>query len=104
MDQAGEASSEHPLLAAAAGTLGLRALGNSMAGKAMNKQIVNPSIDALRAGTNTATGWLKRMAEGTQKLSSVLSDLLPEATDTVVLPKLDIDKIAERIGRIIVEG
>jgi hypothetical protein len=44
------------------------------------------------------------MAEGTTKLSFMLEDLLPQATDTVVLPRLDIDKIAEKIGQLIVEG
>jgi hypothetical protein len=104
LDQAGQFTNEHPLLSAGIGTLGLSAVGNSLAGRALHKQLLEPGISGLGKGLQTSQGWLKRMAEGTAKLSSVLEDLLPQASDTVVLPRLDIDKIAEKIGQLIVEG
>jgi len=104
LDQAGQFTNEHPLLSAGIGTLGLSTLGNSLAGRAMSKQILEPGMAGLSRGTEATKGWLKNLAQGTQKLSSMLEDLLPPATDTVVLPRLDIDKIAEKIGQLIVEG
>jgi hypothetical protein len=104
LDRAGQFTNEHPLLATGLGTLGLSSLGKSLAGKAIGKQILDPTISGIAKGTSTASNWLKNLAEGTAKLSSVLEDLLPQTTDTVVLPKLDIDKIAEKIGQLIVEG
>jgi hypothetical protein len=105
LDQAGQLTHEHPLAAAAAGTFGLHTLGRSLAGRAINRQIVDPAAKYVGEGAQELKGWLQRMAEGNQtKLSSLLSDLLPQPTDTVVLPRVDIDKIAERIGQLIVEG
>jgi len=104
LDQAGQFTNEHPLLAAGAGTLGLSAVSNSLAGKALRTQMLEPGMSGLGKGLQTSKDWLKRMAEGTTKLSFMLEDLLPQATDTVVLPRLDIDKIAEKIGQLIVEG
>jgi hypothetical protein len=104
LDQAGEFTQEHPVASTAVGMAGLHSIGNSLAGRAMHKQIVEPGAKYLTQGSAAATDWLKRMASGTAKLSSVLSDLLPQPTDTVLLPKLNIEKIAERIGELIVEG
>lgn len=104
LDQAGEFTNEHPLAGAAIGMAGFHTLGNSLAGRAAKKQIIEPGSKYLAQGTEAATNWLRRMADGTSKLSSVLADLLPQPTDTVLLPKLDIEKIAERIGELIVEG
>ena len=104
LDQAGEFTQEHPVASTAVGMAGMHTLGNSLAGRAANKQIFEPGAKYLVQGTAAATDWLKRMAAGTAKLSYVLSDLLPQPTDTVLLPKLNIEKIAERIGELIVEG
>jgi intein/homing endonuclease len=104
LDQAGEFTNEHPIASAAVGMAGLHTLGNSLAGRAANKQIIEPGAKYLRQGSEAAGNWLKRMADGTTKLSAMLDDLLPQPTDTVMLPSLDIEKIAERIGELIVEG
>lgn len=104
LDQAGAFTQDHPLASTAIGVTGLNALGGSLAGRAANKQIFEPGTKYLAQGTDAATKWLNRMASGTPKLSSILADLLPQPTDTVLLPKLDIEKIAERIGELIVEG
>ena len=47
---------------------------------------------------------MKALAGGETKLSAYMEDLIPEPTDTVMLPEVDIDKVAERVGFLIVEG
>jgi hypothetical protein len=117
-------SNEHPLLTAGAGTLGLyglsrgrlgaKNLGQTLGrgaqlGQDVAQRIVSPVLSGARGARtyakDLASGFSKGMSQGGGvKLSSVLADLIPEPTDTVILPAIDFGKVAERIGEIIVEG
>ena len=104
LDQAEESANEHPIIAAGVGTLGLGMLGRSGAGRWAGKRLVNPVVDIGSDIVGGVKGMANRaMCKGV-KLSEWLANELPTSQDTVTLPNVDLDKLAERIGEWIVEG
>lgn len=98
LDQVGEFSFNHPLLSAAGGTfLGMR-VGQSPLGQSASKW-VGQKIKNTRG---TVADVYKSIQEGV-KLSAYIAPYVSPSTSTVLLPELDIDKIAEFIGYLIVE-
>ena len=104
LDHIEEAAQEHPLITAGIGTLGLKALGGSRLGQWTNKRVVNPILDIGGDVIGKSKDVLRGVAGGGTKISSWLANELPIANDTVTLPDVDLDKLAERLGELIVEG
>ena len=103
LDYAGQFAHEHPILSALGGTIAARQIGKTapaqFMGKAINKGIIQP----VSAGVPKAKELLKGIREGV-KLSSYVEDCVAPMDDTVLMPEVDMDKLAERIGWIVVEG
>lgn len=103
MDKAEQLTQEHPLIAATIGTAALHRLGRTGLAQGAAKRVGAPVASALSNLGQRARGALKGFTE-TTKLSHYICDLVPAETDSVQLPEIDIDKVAERIGEIIVEA
>jgi hypothetical protein len=104
LDQVEESTSEHPLIAAGVGVLGLRALGGSGIGQWAGRRILDPLANIGGDIAGKAKGVLSGVVGGGTKISSWLANELPVPVDTVTLPDVDLDKLAEHIGELIVEG
>lgn len=104
LDYVEEAASDHPLITAGVGTLGLKALGGSRLGQWANRRVVNPLMDIGGDVANKSKDVIRRVAEGGTKISSWLQDEMPALTDTVLLPEINLDRLAEKLGELIVEG
>lgn len=104
LDYVEEAASEHPLITAGVGTLGLKALGGSRLGQWANQRVVNPLLDIGGDVANKSKEVMRRVAAGGTKISSWLQSEMPSLTDTVLLPEIDLDRLAEKLGELIVEG
>lgn len=108
LDTSESFAQEHPLITAGLGTAALFALGKTKPFQVLGKTILPGAASAARRGgsvvKNKAQDIMRSLAGGETKLSSYVGDLIPRNTDTVLLPEIDMDKLAERIGKIIVEG
>jgi hypothetical protein len=105
LDTLEESVHEHPVISAVLGTLLLRRLGGTQMAQGLKKHIAGPvqrgAIDVQRRASEA----LKAFAGGQKKISSWLGpEIISKPTDTVLLPVVNMDKIAERLGEIIVEG
>lgn len=94
LDTIEEFSYNHPLVTGALGVMGSRALLKRPAVQAFSQKVVTPAV-------SKAKNILQQLARG-EKISSYLE--IPETQSTVLLPELDLDKTAEWIGWLIVEG
>ena len=104
LDQVEQASYEHPFIAAGVGTLGLKGLGASRLGQWANKRVANPLMDIGSDIAGKSKEVLRGVSSGGVKVSTWLAHELPVPADTVTLPAVDLDKLAEHIGWLIVEG
>ncbi len=87
---------DHPVLSAGLGTAGAFTLGRSSYGRTAKKFLGGASGRAREA--------LRGLGTGSIKMSEWLGGDLPTPQDTVVLPALNVDRIAEKIGELILEG
>jgi hypothetical protein len=107
LDRAGKFTTEHPLVSAVGGTLALKGLGRipavrsgmSHAGRA-GKYVA----DKGRKATAYVRQGLKDLVTDRVKMSELLEDDIPIPTGTVELPKVDMDKIATKVGILMWEG
>jgi len=108
LDKTEHFAQENPLIATALGTAALFGLGRTRGGQFLGKTVMPKVTGALSAGAKAvkerASAAMQGLKGGETKLSAYMEDIVPATTDTVLLPDIDIDKIAERIGSIIVEG
>lgn len=105
LDKLEETVHNHPIASAIVGTLLLRRLGGTRAAQGIKKHVLGPLDRGAQDVQRRANDALKAFAGGQQKISSwVGKDVLPEPSDTVLLPPVDLDKLAEKIGEVIVEG
>lgn len=108
LDKVEAFAQEHPLLATGIGTLALHRLGKTRPLQFLGKTVIPKATDVAQRGMSSvkdrASAAMKALAGGETKLSAYMEDLIPEPTDTVMLPEVDIDKVAERVGFLIVEG
>ena len=58
-----------------------------------------PSI--ARSAKGRAQAAYQGLRTGNTKMSEWLGDDIPQSTDTVMMPEIDIDKVAMKIGEII---
>lgn len=103
LDQAEQFTHEHPLISAVGGTLALRSLGRKF-GPTISKRVVGPAREVGQTAKEKAKSVLRDLVDGNTKVSHVVGDLIPQPSDSVILPRVDLDKLAERIGEVIVEG
>lgn len=104
LDWLEETTHEHPLISAGVGALGLHMLGRSPLGQWGHKRLVNPLLDIGGDVAGKAKGMFNRVVHGETKLSAYLGRDIPIPMDTVLLPEIDLDRLAEKIGELIVEG
>ncbi len=103
LDHVERISHEHPLLTAAGGTLLSRRIAGGPTAKFLGKNVGQPAMHYGRKAYGYARQVLKDFADGV-KVSSWLEKELPRPTGTVMLPEINTDQLAEKIGEIIVEG
>lgn len=103
VDALGSAAADYPLLFAGMGTLGLRAAGNTNAAKYLGENIVKPLAQKgqmRRAKIDESLrGWAKRTDESVKNWANTKT-----SSDTVLLPSLDMDKIAEALGEVLLNN
>jgi hypothetical protein len=105
LDKLEGAVHEHPIISTVIGTLLLRRLGGTRVAEGLKKHVAGPLGRGAGEVQRRASDALKAFAGGQQKISSWLGpEIISKPSDTVLLPIVNIDKIAERIGEIIVEG
>lgn len=103
IDALGSASSQYPLLFAGLGTMGLRAAGNLPSVKYLKQNIVKPLAqkgEMHRQNADVAIKeWAKRVDQNVQNWKNT-----KVSSDTVTLPEIDMDKIAESLGEILLNN
>lgn len=132
LDKVERFSSENPLIAGAAGAAGLYGLGRTRIVQGLSNRAAalrpmartlrdkadealtrfarpltgkaNVALDEFARPVSERAGKALDAVAGTTKLSHYLGSIIPAETDTVQLPQIDIDKVAECIGEIIVEA
>jgi len=104
----------HPLLTAVGGTLGLRAFGQTPAAQYLATNVIRPLAQHGRMNRErikaTVGDWAKgtdekfrQWAANSEKMSMDISaELQLQPTDTVLLPCVDFNKVAELIGMVLV--
>jgi hypothetical protein len=105
LDKLEQAVSEHPVASAILGTLLLRRVGKSSIGRGISKRVLDPAGRGISKAHEKAKAALKAFGGGSEKISSWLGEeVLGQETDTVLLPEVDLDKVAELLGEVIVES
>lgn len=107
LDKTEQFSANHPLLAAGGGFLALRGAGRTAPAQAVGKWLQQTGLprarDIYTHGKETAKNILHNFAGGT-KISSYLEKDLDISKSAILLPEVDLDKLAEWLGWIIYEG
>jgi hypothetical protein len=108
MDTAGEFTSNHPIISLLGGSALLhKGLGRTGVQKAVRsvENAVRPSIEGTLQGLRggTASVKLSQLASG-EKIASILPEMVATPDSAVTLPEVDLDKLAEWLGWIIVDG
>jgi hypothetical protein len=104
LDQVEELVHDNPFISAGVGTLALRGLGGSRFGQWTGKRVLDPLANIGKDIADKTRGAFSKVTGGGTKISSWLVNELPIPQDTVTLPEVDLDKIAQRLGEWIVEG
>ena len=96
---------EHPVASAIVGTLLLRRAAGSKLGRGVAKHVIKPLERGASKVKEKSKRALEAFASGNEKISSWLGEeIIPPTPDTVLLPEVDLDKVAERLGEVIVES
>lgn len=106
LDQMGEFTEEHPIIAGLGGAVALRRLGTSAPVQnlaARLRQTAAPLKGPVQSAWRGARETLRGLGQG-QKTASWIEDELPTPDSTVLLPEPNLDKIAEWLGWAIMEG
>ncbi len=93
IDALSAAAERNPLIFAGLGTLGLRAAGNTQAAKYLGENIAKPASRKLQ---DVLKNWTSGIGQNAKNWTNT-----KVSSDTVVLPELDMDKIAESLGEIL---
>jgi len=103
IDTLGTASAHYPLMFAGLGTMGLRAAGNTQAAKYLGKNIVKPLAQKGEMHGHKVNTAVKNWAENVDRDIQNWKNT-KVSSDTVTLPKLDMDKIAESLGEVLLNN
>jgi hypothetical protein len=101
LDALSSAASEYPLLFAGLGTAGLRAAGNTRASKFLSKHIVKPTYRKVDTRLTSMSDKLKNWAKKTDSQFKNQQNNIKTSADTVLLPPIDMDKVAESLGELL---
>jgi hypothetical protein len=100
IDTLSTAAANHPLLFAGLGTLGMRAAGNTRAAKYLGENVAKPLFNKGQKAVSGIDESLRRWAQKTSQ-EIIVGASMKAASDSVSLPVLDMDKIAESLGEIL---
>jgi hypothetical protein len=100
IDTLSTAAANHPLLFAGLGTLGIRAAGNTRAAKYLGENVAKPLFNKGQKAVSGIDESLRRWAQKTSQ-EIIVGASMKAASDSVSLPVLDMDKIAESLGEIL---
>lgn|GEM_PF-1856127 len=106
LDTVSEFSHDHPLLTAGLGIVGGHRLGKTLPAQILKRkgsQALMPVTETARGLASEARKRMQGLAKGV-KVSAYLENDLPTPSDTVVLPDIDLDKVAEWLGWVVLEG
>lgn len=106
LDKAEQFSDEHPLVTAGLGTIALNRLGKTGPAQkimAAGSQAMRPAVETARGLRRGASESLRGLARG-EKISSYVADAVSQPDSAVILPAVDLDKIAEWLGWALIEG
>lgn len=106
LDQIEQFSQEHPLITGAAGIVAGRRIGKTAPVQFLTRkgqQIFSPIKETVTGAGRAASDTLRDLTQGV-KISSYLENELRSEKSTVLLPELNLDKLAEWLGWLIVEG
>jgi hypothetical protein len=105
LDKLEQTVHEHPVASAIVGTLLLRRMGSTRMAKGVQKHVFEPLKRGAGALKEKSQRALKAFSTGNEKISTWLGDdIIAPANDTVMLPEVDLEKVAERLGEVIVES
>lgn len=103
INHAGEFTHNYPVLSGVLGTaLGVYG-GRSRTGKFLSKHLGNTNRAIRTKAIPKARDLVTSFGEGV-KMSSYVEDFVNTNTSTVELPSIDLEKLSEWLGRIIIEG
>ena len=106
LDQAESFAANHPLITAAGGTLAGYGISSTPAARTIGRAIRGigkPVIDTGKELGNAAKQTLRGLGSGV-KYSSVIESVTLPVDSAVVLPEVDLDKLAEWLGWAVLEG
>ncbi len=106
MDRAGEFADEHPLITGLGGAVALRRAGKSAPMQKLVsrlQQVGAPLKAPAQRAYHGARETLRGLGQG-QKVASWVGDDLTAVQSAVLLPEPDLDKLAEWLGWVILEG
>lgn len=106
LDQIEQTTYKHPVLTGIGGLIAARKLGRTLPMQRFTTGMKNIGRPIIETGRRTAQGakeTLRGLAEGI-KLSSVIEELTTDSQSAVLLPDVNIDKLAEWLGWAVLEG
>jgi hypothetical protein len=103
LDQTEDFAHHHPVISAGIGTVGGALLGGTREGKFIKNKASTLVSNIKNKYMPRAKELVTQFNAGT-KLASYVQHCFIESNDTVTLPSVDLDKLAEWIGYVIVDG
>lgn len=106
LDQVEEFSDEHPLVTGLTGVVGLRQLGKTIPAKLFTrkaKRVWEPVSETISGAKGRSRQMLKELVEQ-EKLSAYMAGAVDRPTSTVMLPDIDLEKVAMLLGDLILNG
>lgn len=101
LDALSGAAANYPLLFAGLGTMGLRAAGNTGAAKYFGENIARPLSQKAKMRGPGIKDRVKNWAAKTDADFKNWSSNTKTSSDTVMLPTIDMDKVAESLGELL---
>ena len=106
LDSVEQFSQQHPLITGAGGILAGRGISKMPLARQLATQMKNvgrPVVDTAKEVGRSAKETLRGLGSGV-KLSSVVENMVAPTDSAVLLPEIDLDKVAAWIGWAILEG
>lgn len=106
LDKLEQFAHEHPLITGATGVIAGRRLGRTAPAQFLaqkGQQLFQPLKETVKSVGHGAKETLEGLTRGVKISSYLQSEMSPEGS-TVMLPDVDLDKVAEWLGWVIVEG
>lgn len=107
LDKVEEFNDKHPIATALIGAGGLYGLGKTPPAKYIGEaisRVKEPAKKFIGNAKEDVTATMRGLASGNTKISSYLGESIMGSGSTVLLPEINIDKLAEWVGRLLIEG